>query len=85
MAPEVFLCTKEYSGQQADVWSLGICLYAMLCGMVPFKGRSIEELRDCIINEPLKYTKEIKSKLSREARHLIKRMLIKDPSKRATM
>ena len=50
MAPEVFECSEEFSGQQADVWSLGVCLFAMLCGMVPFKGRSVTELRHNIIN-----------------------------------
>jgi len=57
----------------------------MLCGMVPFKGHGIRELEKCIIEGPLKYPKELKSKLSREARHLIKRMLVKDPIKRITM
>ena len=85
MAPEVFECTKEFSGQQADVWSLGVCLFAMLCGMVPFKGRSVTELRNNIINSPLKYPVEDKKKLSREARHLIKIMLRKDPKKRANL
>ena len=78
MAPEVFLCDQKYSGQKADVWSLGVCLFAMLCGMVPFKGRSITDLKDAIVNQTLKYPKESKKKLSREARHLIKIMLRKD-------
>jgi len=78
MAPEVFSCDKEFSGQQADVWSLGICLFAMLCGQVPFKGRSITELRDSIISGKLMYPVEEKNKLSREARHLIKIMLRKN-------
>lgn len=79
MAPEVFSCAKEFSGQQADVWSLGICLFAMLCGQVPFKGRSITELRDSIVSGKLMYPAEEKNKLSREARHLIKIMLRKNP------
>mmetsp|Transcript_36092 Transcript_36092/g.47444 ORF Transcript_36092/g.47444 Transcript_36092/m.47444 type:complete len:98 (+) Transcript_36092:750-1043(+) len=57
----------------------------MLCGMVPFKGRSVSELRNNIISSPLKYPVEEKSKLSKEARHLIKIMLRKDPDKRATL
>ena len=49
LAPEVFKGDEAFSGKLADIWSLGMCLYAMLCGMVPFKGRSITDLRDCII------------------------------------
>ena len=85
MAPEVFKCTEPFDGRQTDVWSLGICLFAMLCGMVPFKGRNIYELKDSIIQEELKIPPESENKLSREARHLIKVMLQKDPNKRATI
>ena len=85
MSPEVFECDKAFSGEKSDVWSLGVCLFAMLCGMVPFKGRSITELKDSIVGQTLKYPKEAKRKLSREARHLIKIMLKKDPDQRANI
>uniref|UniRef100_A0A8D2AL35 non-specific serine/threonine protein kinase n=1 Tax=Sciurus vulgaris TaxID=55149 RepID=A0A8D2AL35_SCIVU len=35
-APEI-LMSKKYSGEQADLWSLGIILYAMVTGKLPFK------------------------------------------------
>ena len=50
----------------------------MLFGQVPFKGRSITELRDSIVSGKLMYPAEEKNKLSREARHLIKIMLRKN-------
>jgi serine/threonine protein kinase len=43
MAPEVQL-VQQYNGFTADVWSLGVCLFAMVCGAVPFKGKSVKEL-----------------------------------------
>ena len=55
MAPEVYLNSKPYSGQAADIWSLGVCLYAMLFGLVPFKGKSMEELRNAVISQELDF------------------------------
>merc|ERR550534_3228350 len=34
-APELVM-GKEYNGPEADVWSLGVLLYAILCGYLPF-------------------------------------------------
>ena len=50
MAPELFTTQAgdAYSGQQADIWSLGVVLYAMACGSVPFKGHSVDELKQRI-------------------------------------
>jgi len=43
MAPEV-VARKEYAGFGADVWAVGVVLYALLCGSFPFKGSSDSEL-----------------------------------------
>ena len=72
---------KEYIGSAADIWSLGVIFYAMVCGFLPFEAVSI----------PLLY-KRIRSGLyrcpeyiSEEARDLIGRMLTVDADKRATI
>ena len=43
MAPEI-VKKRNYYGQMADTWALGVLLYAMLCGKFPFKGHSDKEL-----------------------------------------
>ena len=43
MAPEIVM-KKEYAGPPADVWALGVVLYAMLCGNFPFKGHNDRDL-----------------------------------------
>ena len=43
MAPEILL-KREHSGPPSDIWSLGIMLYMMLAGRVPFKGKNEKDL-----------------------------------------
>lgn len=47
MAPEI-VNKIEYSGPPADIWALGVLLYALLNGRFPFKGRTDEELYERI-------------------------------------
>lgn len=42
MSPDII--TRNYSGQSADVWALGVLLFIMLCGKFPFKASSDDEL-----------------------------------------
>ena len=43
MAPEI-VSRVEYAGPPADIWALGVLLYAMLCGCFPFRGSTDKEL-----------------------------------------
>ena len=38
MGPEI-VNKKEYTGPPADIWALGVLLYALICGTFPFKGK----------------------------------------------
>ncbi len=71
IAPEI-LKDKGYEGFKVDVWSAGVCLYAMLVGTVPFKGASMNELHNLILAG--KYdTKE--EKLSEGALDLLSKLM----------
>ena len=42
-APEM-IAGRRYSGAKADIWSLGVCLFAMLCGYLPFEDPDTNNL-----------------------------------------
>jgi MAP/microtubule affinity-regulating kinase len=52
MAPEIVSKT-EYSGPPADIWALGVLLFALLCGRFPFKGQNDKELYSHICTKEL--------------------------------
>jgi serine/threonine protein kinase len=83
IAPEI-LKDKGYKGFGVDIWSLGVCLYAMLYGTVPFKANNMSELHQLILKA--KYSlKDDKVEISDDAKSLIKALLEPDPSKRLTI
>ena len=43
MAPEI-VSKKEYAGPPADIWALGVLLYATLNGCFPYRGQTDKEL-----------------------------------------
>lgn len=47
IAPEI-ISNVGYKGFYVDHWSLGILLFAILCGTVPFKAKTMEELHELI-------------------------------------
>ena len=56
----------------------------MLVGMVPFRGKSIEELQQLIMKGDFDFPESANS-LSKQSKHLIRGMLTKDPASRLTI
>ncbi len=80
MAPEI-VQRQEYLGRPVDVWSLGVLLYACLCGCFPFTAKSYPELYKKIAAAQLRFPDH----LSHASQNLLRRMLHPDPTKRLSL
>ena len=80
LAPEIII-DKGYEGFFVDIWSLGVLLFAMLCGTVPFKASNLEDLHKLILKGEFTFPNELTS----EAQKLVKGMIVLEPKKRLTV
>ncbi|XP_067011544.1 serine/threonine-protein kinase SIK2 isoform X2 [Anabrus simplex] len=76
-APEVFE-GKKYTGPEIDIWSLGVVLYVLVCGALPFDGSTLQSLRDRVLSGRFR----IPYFMSSDCESLIRKMLVLDPGKR---
>ena len=69
---------KEYDPELADVWSLGVILYVLICGYLPFSDDDDNKNKLLITEGKIEFPKEISNKL----KDLLRHMLDKNPDKR---
>ena len=79
MAPEI-VSKKEYAGPPADIWALGVLLYALLCGCFPYRGANDKELSKKICTADCNYP----AHLSVGVKTLLKRIFQVDANTRPT-
>jgi len=80
MAPEQ--ARGEGSGPSADLYSCGILTFLLLTGRKPFEGKSLVDILNRQINEPLPPIREISPEVPQELEDVVKKMCAKDPGKR---
>lgn len=79
-APEV-IGGKLYSGPEADAWSAGVVLYAMVTGRLPFDDENVQTL----FRKIKEGTFSVPAFVSPAARDLLRRLIVVDPLQRATI
>jgi len=82
VAPEVI---ERNFNEKCDIWSLGIIMFRLFYGYVPFKGNSFEEVINNIKNSPIEYDKEDENNnisLSENGEDILSNMIVREVDKR---
>jgi [calcium/calmodulin-dependent protein kinase] kinase len=82
MPPELCIAKHgEISGKAADIWSMGVTLYCLRFGHIPFEKTGMIELYDAIKNDNF----DLGADCGSDFKDLMLRLLEKDPNKRIKM
>jgi serine/threonine protein kinase len=78
-APEI-IEQRRYEGTRADMWSLGVMLYGMVVGTLPWRGNNQHLIFEQITNADY----EVPPTVSVLCKNLIQRLMVLDPMMRYT-
>ncbi|KAH9672988.1 calcium-dependent protein kinase 13 [Citrus sinensis] len=81
MAPEVL---KRNYGPEIDIWSAGVILYILLCGVPPFWAESEQGVAQAILRGLIDFKRDPWPNVSESAKSLVRQMLEPDPKLRLT-
>ena len=77
-SPEEFKVGEKIATMPADMWSLGVVLYVLVCGKLPFEALTLSKLRDKILHDKL----DIPRSISESCAELLRGLLCKDSTQR---
>ena len=79
LAPEII--KEEGHDERVDIWCIGVLLFELITGNVPFQGNDIDTLKENILHLRITWPKDINV----EAKNLIKKILKLDPNSRISL
>ena len=83
VAPEVLLRTPY--NKEVDIWSMGVILFYMLSGKLPFRGHKEQEVAEKIVYDPLEFDEDDWDTRSQKVQDLISCCLEKKKEDRITI
>lgn len=72
----------RYLGPPVDMWAMGVLLYYMLMGFLPFRGRTVGQLRKLILETSASGIFPVPPRVSEGAAELIRKLLSRNPRNR---
>ena len=79
LAPEII--KEKGHDEKVDIWCIGVLLFELMTGSIPFQGKDIESLKNNILHLKITWPKE----MNKDAKDLISKILKLDPSERITL
>lgn len=73
---------KKNTDQKSDMWSVGVILYTLFSGKVPFSGSSEDEYLRSVKTGTIEFGEPIWSQVSEDLKSFIVKLLQLDPRKR---